>query len=101
MIRSFILPCVLVLSSLSAYSQQPEAKTLQETAKTFTRQGDYTNAILVLTGAIQKEPQNLELQKDLAFNYYLQKDIPKGLNVIRPLTERADADVPRPPIVAV
>jgi len=91
--RSLFLPCALVLSSLSAYSQQPEAKTLQETAKTFTRQGDYTNAILVLTGAVQKEPQNLELQKDLAFNYYLQKDYPKGLNVIRPLTERPDGDV--------
>ncbi len=86
--------CMLVLASLSVFSQQPaDGKTLQETAKTFTRQGDYTNAILVLTGAIQKDPQNLELQKDLAFNYYLQKDYPKGLNVIRPLTEKAEADV--------
>jgi len=84
---------MLVFASLSAFSQQSEPKTLQETAKTFTRQGDYTNAILVLTGAVQKEPQNLELLKDLAFNYYLQKDYPKGLNVARPLTERADADV--------
>jgi tetratricopeptide (TPR) repeat protein len=84
---------MLVFASLPAFSQQPEAKTLQETAKTFTRQGDYSNAIMVLTGAVQKEPQNLELQKDLAFNYYLQRDYPKGLNVARPLTERPDADV--------
>jgi len=91
--RSLFLPCMLVFASLPALSQQPEAKTLQETAKTFTRQGDYSNAIMVLTGAVQKEPQNLELQKDLAFNYYLQRDYPKGLNVVRPLTERPDADV--------
>jgi len=91
--RSLFLPCMLVFASLSAQSQQPEAKTLQETAKTFTRQGDYSNAIMVLTGAVQKEPQNMELQKDLAFNYYLQRDYPKGLNVARPLTERPDADV--------
>jgi len=93
MIRSLFLPCMLVFASLPAFSQQPEGKSLQETAKTFTRQGDYTNAILVLTGAIQKEPQNLELQKDLAFNYYLQREYAKGLNVIRPVTERPDADV--------
>jgi tetratricopeptide (TPR) repeat protein len=66
---------------------------LQETAKTYTRQGDFTNAILVLTGAVQKDPQNIELLKDLAFNYYLQKDYAKGLTIIRPLTERPDADV--------
>lgn len=91
--RNLFLPCALVLAGLSAHSQQPEAKTLQETAKTFTRQGDYSNAIMVLTGAVQKEPQNLELLKDLAFNYYLQRDYPKGLNIIRPVTERPDADV--------
>src|SRR5882672_1270521 len=92
-IRSLFLPCMLIFTSLSAFSQQPEAKSIQETAKTFTRQGDYTNAILVLAGAVQKEPQNLELLKDLAFNYYLQKDYVKGLSVARPLTERADVDV--------
>ena len=88
---------MMVFAGLSsparAQAQQPETKTLQETAKSFTRQGDYTNAIVVLTGAVQKDPQNLELQKDLAFNYYLQKDYAKGLNTARTLTERADADV--------
>jgi tetratricopeptide (TPR) repeat protein len=47
----------------------------------------------VLTSALQKDPQNLELSKDLAFNYYLQREYPKGLNISRALTERGDADV--------
>jgi tetratricopeptide (TPR) repeat protein len=90
--RTFFSLCLLTLPALGLYAQQPDSKTLQETAKTFTRQGDYANAIVVLAGASQKDPQNLDLQKDLAFNYYLQKDYAKGLNVARALTERTDAD---------
>lgn len=90
--RILLLSCILVFS-LAARAQQPDAKTSQETAKTFTRQGDYANAIVVLTGAVQKDPQNIELLKDLAFNYYLQREYAKGLNIARPLTERSDADV--------
>ena len=91
--RILLLPFILVLASLATLAQQPDAKTLQETARTFTRQGDYANAIVVLNGAIQKDPQNIELLKDLSFNYYLQRDYSKGLNIARPLTERPDADV--------
>jgi Tfp pilus assembly protein PilF len=91
--RILLLPCILVLASLSTLAQQPDAHTLQETAKTFTRQGDYANAIVVLTGAVQKDPRNIELLKDLSFNYYLQRDYPKGLNIARSLVERPDADV--------
>lgn len=85
---------ISVLSGLSALAQsEPDSKTLQETAKTFARQGDYTNAVIVLNGALKKDPNNLELQKDLAFDYYLQQDYAKGLNIARTLTERTDADV--------
>ena len=87
------LPFLLILTSLSTFAQSPDSKTLQETAKTFTRQGDYANAVVVLTGAVQKDPQNIELLKDLSFNYYLQRDYAKGLNIARSLTERPDADV--------
>lgn len=91
--RIFILFCTMAFACFSAFAQQSDTKTSQETARTFTRQGDYANAVVVLNGAIQKDPQNLELLKDLAFNYYLQQEYAKGLNIARPLTERADADV--------
>jgi len=56
------------------------------------RQGDYANAILVLNRCLQLEPQNIEISKDLALNYFLQKDNVKALDVIKPLLERDDAD---------
>lgn len=68
------------------------AKELQETARSFMQQGDYTNAILVLNRAIQMEPQNLDITKDLSLSYYMQRDNPKALEIIKPLLDREDAD---------
>ena len=70
-----------------------DTKTPQETARAYTRQGDYTNALVVLNEALKKDPQNLELSKDIAFNYYLEKEFDKGIAVAKALIERRDADV--------
>ncbi|HEV9035013.1 MAG TPA: hypothetical protein VGQ51_00280 [Puia sp.] len=76
-----------------AQAQASDGKTPQEVARTYTQQGDYTNAIVVLNGALQKDPRNLELSKDLSFNYYLSRDYTKGLSIAKPLIDRPDADV--------
>ncbi|MEO6327720.1 MAG: tetratricopeptide repeat protein [Ginsengibacter sp.] len=75
-----------------AKTQAPDAGQLQKTAKTFMLQGDFDNAVLVLNRALQKEPGNIEILKDIALNYYFQKNFTKALEVIKPLTDRADAD---------
>jgi len=86
---------VLLLSFIATtvFAQDPDVKTLQETAKTFQRQGDFGNAIIVLNKALEKEPSNIEVQKDLAFNYYLNHDYDKALKIGKPLTEKPGADV--------
>jgi tetratricopeptide (TPR) repeat protein len=62
-------------------------------AKAFIREGDYNNAILVLNKAIQSDPDNFELKKDLAFAYYLHRDYVKALETAKPLTEGNNSDV--------
>jgi tetratricopeptide (TPR) repeat protein len=84
-IFSFVATC--------CFGQQQDAKAIDETAKTFIRQGDYTNAIIVYNKALQQEPQNMELLKGLAFTYYLQRDYINALKIAKPLPERADGDV--------
>ena len=69
-----------------------KAQSAGQTAKTFIREGDYTNAILVLNRAIQTDQNNIELKKDLAFAYYLQRDYPKALSAIRPVVESNQSD---------
>ena len=72
-------------------SQDPEA--MHQTAKTFMQQGDYENAVLVLTKALQMQPGDLQITKDLLFAYYLKRDFAKALETGKPLVERKDADV--------
>lgn len=83
---------VALFASLSSIAQ-PSEPTAQETARTFLRNGDFDNAVLVLNKAIQQDPRNLELQKDLALTYYYKRDFAKALNQVEPMLDRDDADV--------
>ncbi|MEO8720766.1 MAG: tetratricopeptide repeat protein [Ginsengibacter sp.] len=71
---------------------QDDASQLHENAKMFMRQGDYANATLILTRALQQDQNNASIIKDLALTYYLQKENQKALNTIRPLIDRQVAD---------
>jgi len=78
--------------AISSFSQQ-DIKQLQETARTFQKQGDYANALLVLNRALQQKPNDLDIQKEIAFTYYIQRDFTKAKESINPLLDRGDADV--------
>lgn len=54
--------------------------------------GDYPNAIVVLNNALKLDPDNLDLEKDLAFTYYLQKNYSAAVEEGRKLVNRKDAD---------
>jgi tetratricopeptide (TPR) repeat protein len=89
--KTFLLSAVYALFFCSSLFSQT-AKELHETARAFMQQGDYANAILVLNRAVQLAPNDIDISKDLSFNYYLQKDHTKALEIIRPLLDREDAD---------
>ncbi|WP_276504777.1 tetratricopeptide repeat protein [Terrimonas pollutisoli] len=84
---------ILSLSAGVVFAQTEDAKTLHETAKTFMRSGDFDNAIIVLSRALQQDKNNLELQKDLVMSYYLKRDYSKALDKVKTLVDRDDADV--------
>jgi lipopolysaccharide biosynthesis regulator YciM len=88
----FLLTLCIAITSIA----QPEqtAKELYETAKTFMRQGDYDNAVLVIKRALEKEPTNFDMLKDLSFLYFLKRDYGKALETCKPLLDRTDVDVP-------
>src|SRR6478752_3112780 len=85
---------VLVFSALVSIASYAQPENPQETARNFMRVGDWDNAILVLNRALQSDPKNLELLKDLAFSYLYDKNYAKALEVVKPLLDRDDADVP-------
>lgn len=88
-IALLFVACFFVAVSLA---QPADAKQLYESAQAFMRQGDYANAALVLNRALQQEPKNTAMGKDLAQSYYYQGDNGKALATIKPLLDRDDAD---------
>ncbi|MDQ6756312.1 MAG: hypothetical protein M3004_05190 [Bacteroidota bacterium] len=81
----------LLFLCLAAIAQQ-DAKQLQETAKEYMRGGDYGNAAILLVKALAQAPGDLEISKDLALDYYFDKDYTRALEIIKPLLDRTDVD---------
>ncbi len=88
-IKYFLVFTALFLAN-KMYSQT--TAELQTTAKTFMRQADYANAIIVLNRAVQKDPKNTSLQKDLALSYFYTQNNEKALELIKPVLDSKDAD---------
>ncbi len=84
---------LIAFSTTFASIAQDDVKKLQETAKTFMQTGDFDNAIIVLTRALQMDKENVDLQKDLVMSYYLKRDYNKALEGAEHLINRNDADV--------
>ncbi|HWR33359.1 MAG TPA: hypothetical protein VN451_07535 [Chitinophagaceae bacterium] len=89
-----ILPLLFTISVSSfVFAQPDDPKKMHETAKTFMFSGDFDNAIIVLTRALQQDNNNLEMQKDLVMSYYLKRDYTKALEGVKSIIDRDDADV--------
>ena len=86
----FAIICCTV--SFSVIAQQEDIDKLHDNAKAFMRQGDYANASLILSRALQQAPKNLSIAKDLAFDYYLQKENKKAISTIQPFLDNNSAD---------
>ncbi len=91
--KKYLFIVFLFTAFFSSAQSEQNADTLHQTAKTFLQQGDYENAVLVLTKALQMQPNDLQITKDLLFAYYLKRDFAKAMEIGKPLVERSDADV--------
>ena len=90
--KKILFAIICFTLSISAIAQQEDAQKLHENAKVFMRQGDYANASLILSRALQQSPKDIGIAKDLAYNLYLQKEYDKALKVIQPFLEDNSAD---------
>jgi tetratricopeptide (TPR) repeat protein len=92
--KKYLLSLVLLAAAFSGQAQPTaEVKELHNTAKNFMRQKDLDNAVLVLNRALEKDPQNLELLKDLAYSYHLQRNVTKATEVVKKFDQREDLDI--------
>lgn len=87
----FFLLTLGLLINVNTQAQEG-GQNLHETGRTFMRQGDFDNAILVLTRALQQDSKNAEIRKDLVMSHFLKRDYAKAKDQVEPLIEGDDAD---------
>ena len=90
--KRFLFSLIFISFFSIGFAQQEDATQLHENAKAFMQQGDYGNATLILTRALQQDKENLSIAKDLSLSYFLQKEDQKALNTIKPFLESNNAD---------
>jgi Tfp pilus assembly protein PilF len=83
----------IVFSLLTVFAFAQDTKTMHENAKSFMRQGDFDNAIIILTRALESDKNNMEMKQDLVLSYYYKRDYAKALDGVKDLVDRDDADV--------
>ncbi|MEO6136319.1 MAG: hypothetical protein ABIP35_14265 [Ginsengibacter sp.] len=90
--KNILFATILCLSTVAVFAQQEDVDKLHANAKVFMRQGDYANASIILVRALKMNPNNIEIAKDLAFDYYLQKENDKAIAVIKPFLDEYKSD---------
>lgn len=83
----------LAAISITAFGQNEDVSSLQQTARSLMRQGDYENALKVIDKGLTNNPDNFDLLKDKAFVSYLKRDFSTAIEVGKQITTRPDADV--------
>jgi tetratricopeptide (TPR) repeat protein len=92
MIKKIYLLAILFIAFFNQIIFAQTTAELQATAKTFMRQGDYGNAVLILNRCLAKEPDNTSIGKDLALSYFYLQNNEKALEIIKPVLDSKDAD---------
>ncbi|HEU5052538.1 MAG TPA: hypothetical protein VFT78_05460 [Hanamia sp.] len=90
--KEILFAIVFSTLAFASFAQTEDVDQLHQNAKAFMQQGDYGNATLILTRALQLDNQNLEVAKDLSMSYFLQKEDQKALGVIKPFIDNNNAD---------
>jgi len=90
--KIFFLLIFFTIAIVQAKAQVTDVATFQETAASFTKKGDYDNAILVLNKALSLEPGNKAVLKDILFTSFLKRDFAKARDIGETLIKRPDAD---------
>lgn len=93
LIRTIVICFVCLCATNTTHAQTQDPAILQETAKSLMRQGDFDNALQVLDKALAAKPDNIDILKDKAFTYYLQRDFANAIATGKYIISKPDADV--------
>jgi tetratricopeptide (TPR) repeat protein len=88
-----LLFVILIACCVNLVYAQANTDTLRSRAQAFIIHGDYDNALLVLNHAAEMDAGNIDILKDEAYVYYLQRNFAKTIEIGKSITSRSEADV--------
>lgn len=91
--RIFIVTAAVFLLGAAAAHAQANTDTLRTRAQAFLIKGDLDNALVVLNHAAEMDAQNIDIQRDKAYIYYLQRNFAQAIEIGQQITSRPDANV--------
>lgn len=91
LINKFICIAVIMVTSI-AFVYAQDADALHETGRGFMRQGDFPSALQAFDKALELKPDDIDILKDKAFVFYLQRDFAGTIDLCKKITARKDAD---------
>ena len=90
--KKLILLTLICTTNFISIGFAQSVTELQSTAKSFMKQGDFANAILILNRCVEREPTNTSVGKDLAMSFFYSQNNNKALETIIPVLDSKDAD---------
>ncbi|QEC67858.1 tetratricopeptide repeat protein [Panacibacter ginsenosidivorans] len=85
--------CIAVIMMMSiALVHAQDADAFHETGRSFMRQGDFPSALQAFDKALELKPDDIDILKDKAFVFYLQRDFANTIDLCKKITARQDAD---------
>ena len=89
-VHRLIVLAVCSILAVNLFAQ--DAAALHETGRGFMRQGDFPAALQAFDKALAIKPDDIDILKDKAFVYYLQRDFAATIELSKKITAREDAD---------
>jgi tetratricopeptide (TPR) repeat protein len=83
---------LISLLMITAEAQSQEAADLYQKGLQFIYKADYSNAILVLKQAAEKDPKDVNILNDLGLAYFMAGQYKQGYDLLRPVAESSLAD---------
>ena len=94
--KIFILLTIIMVSTFCQAQQYVGntelSRELYSKAINYQMTKDYSNAILVFNQLVQLEPENVIYRRNLAYSYFLKKEIDRAASLIAPVLKMNDAD---------
>ncbi|CAN5131373.1 hypothetical protein BH11BAC6_BH11BAC6_12500 [soil metagenome] len=84
--------CFSIAFTSSPFAQTQDAEALHQTGRSFMRQGDFAGALQAFDKALEIKPDDIDILKDKAFVYYLQRDFANTIALSKKIVARPDAD---------